>query len=134
VRTDTGYRFGGMRYGLFIEPLATIAASWSQVEDFAMGGNVVDLGDDEDVRGRVGLRLGTSSDIWHGTTFEPFVIGSLWGTLSDAHHASLVSNGKRYDFYDTPEDVWGVVSGGVNFFNPGARTSVFAKVDYTLRR
>jgi autotransporter family porin len=118
IRTDTGYRFGGMRYGPFIEPLATIAASWSQVEDFVLDGNVVNLGDDDDVRGRLGLRLGTSSNIWNGTTFEPFVVGSLWGTLSDAHHASLVSNGRRYDFYDTPEDVWGVVSGGVNFFNP----------------
>jgi len=132
IRTDAGYRFGGMRYGPFIEPLATIAASWSQVEDFVLDGNVVNLGDDDDVRGRLGLRLGSSSNIWNGTTFEPFVIGSLWGTLSDAHHASLVSNGKRYDFYDTPEDVWGVVSGGVNFFNPAAQTSVFAKVDYTF--
>ena len=60
------------------------------------------------------------------------MVGSLWGTLSDAHHASLVSNGRRYDFYDTPEDVWGVVSGGVNFFNPAAQTAVFANVDYTF--
>jgi len=132
LRTDAGYRFGGMREGPFIEPLATIAASWSQVEDFKRDGNVVNLGDDSDVRGRLGLRLGTSSDIWNGTTFEPFVIGSLWGTLSDAHHAYLISNGRRYDFYDTPEDVWGVVSGGVNFFNPAAQTQVFAKVDYTF--
>jgi outer membrane autotransporter protein len=100
ILTDTGYRFGGMRYGPFIEPLATLAASWSQVEDFVLDGNVVNLGGDDDVRGRLGLRLGTSSNIWNGTTFEPFVVGSLWWTLSDAHHASLVSNGRRYDFYD----------------------------------
>ena len=132
VRTDAGYRFGGMRYGPFIEPLATIAASWSHVDDFALDGNAVDFGDDEDVRGRVGMRLGTSTDIWEGTTMEPFVVGSLWGTLSGDHHATLTSTGTTFEFTDEPEDLWGVVSAGVNFFNPGAQTTVFAKVDYTF--
>jgi len=131
-RTDTGYRFGGFRRGPFFEPLATIAVSWSHVDDFTLDGNAVNFNDDENVRGRVGLRLGTSTDIWQGTTFEPFVVGSLWGTLSGNHTASLTSTGTLFQFTDAPEDLWGVVSGGVNFFNPSAQTSVFAKVDYTF--
>lgn len=131
-RSDTGYRFGGFRQGPFIEPLATIAVSWTQVDDFALGGNAVDFHDDENVRGRVGLRLGTSTPIWEGTTVEPFVVGSLWGTLSGAHHATLTSTGRVFKFTDEPEELWGVVSAGVNFFNPGAQTAVFAKLDYTF--
>ncbi|MGH6735077.1 MAG: hypothetical protein ACRECX_03225 [Methyloceanibacter sp.] len=132
VRTDAGYRFGGMRYGPFFEPLATIAVSWSDIDDFVLDGNAINFGDDENVRGRVGLRLGTSSDIWQGTTIEPFIVGSLWGTLSGSHHATLTSSGTTFRFTDEPEEVWGVVSAGVNFFNPGAQTAVFAKVDYTF--
>jgi len=132
VRTDAGYRFGGMRHGPFIEPLATIAVSWSNIDDFTVDGNTVDFGDDEDVRGRVGMRLGTSSEVWEGTTMEPFVVGSLWGNLSGSHSTTLTSSGETFEFTDDPEDIWGVVSGGVNFFNPGAQTAVFAKVDYTF--
>ena len=132
VRTDAGYRFGGMRRGPFVEPLATLAVSWSDIEDFALAGNAVDFDDDENVRGRVGLRLGTSTDVWESTTMEPFIVGSLWGTLSGDHHATLTSTGTTFKFTDEPEDLWGVVSAGVNFFNPGAQTAVFAKVDYTF--
>jgi len=131
-RTDAGYRFGGFRRGPFFEPLATIAASWTHIDDFTRDGNAVNFNDDANVRGRVGLRLGTSTDIWQDTTFEPFVVGSLWGTLSGNHTASLTSTGTLFEFTDAPEDLWGVVSGGVNFFNPSAHTSVFAKVDYTF--
>ncbi len=38
-RTDTGYRFGGVRHGPFFEPLATIAVSWNETDDFALDGN-----------------------------------------------------------------------------------------------
>ncbi len=131
-RTDTGYRFGGMRHGPFFEPLATIAVSWNKTDDFAVDGNAIDFNDDEDVRGRVGMRLGTSSEVWEGTTMEPFVVGSLWGNLSGSHSTTLQSSGETFEFTDDPEQVWGVVSGGVNFFNPGAQTAVFAKVDYTF--
>ncbi|HEY6670355.1 MAG TPA: hypothetical protein VI075_05405 [Methyloceanibacter sp.] len=30
------------------------------------------------------------------------------------------------------DDVWGEVAAGVNFFNPSANTSVFAKLDITF--
>ncbi len=84
------------------------------------------------MRGRVGLRIGTSSQIWEGTTFEPFVTGSLWGVLSGEHSATLTSRGTDFTFTDKPDEVWGEVSGGVNFFNPEAQTAFFTKVDYTF--
>jgi outer membrane autotransporter protein len=83
VRTDSGYRFGSFKSGAFIEPLATIAVNWAEIDGLTLGGNKVSFGDDPDVRGRLGLRVGTSVQAWTGTTMEPFVIGSLWGNLSD---------------------------------------------------
>jgi autotransporter family porin len=132
-RVDTGYRFGGFHGGMFLEPLATIAVAWSDIEGFSRDGNTVNFNDDANVRGRVGMRVGTSSEVWSGTTMEPFVIGSLWGTLSSDNRAMLTSLGTAYPtFTDAPSDAWGVVSTGVNFFNPGAKTSVFAKLDVSF--
>jgi hypothetical protein len=61
-----------------------------------------------------------------------FVIGSLWGNLSGDNQATLVSSGTTFRFEDDLDDVWGEVSAGVNFFNPLASTSVFAKLDVTF--
>jgi len=54
------------------------------------------------------------------------------GNAFGRSHGSLDLTGTVFQFTDQPEDLWSVVSGGVNFFNPGARTSVFAKVDYAF--
>jgi outer membrane autotransporter protein len=82
------------------------------------------------VRGRVGLRVGTSYDLWQGIRMEPFVIGSVWSNLSGENKATLTSlNTTFVDFTDEPDDLWGVVSTGVNFFSPGTQTSLFAKLD-----
>jgi outer membrane autotransporter protein len=132
VRTDSGYRFGSFHGGAFIEPLATIAVNWADIDGFSSGGNKVSFDDDSNVRGRLGLRVGTSMQVWTGTTVEPFVIGSLWGNLSDDNKATLVSSGTTFRLEDDLDDVWGEVSAGANFFNPSASTSVFAKVDVTF--
>jgi outer membrane autotransporter protein len=132
VRTDSGYRFGSFNGGAFIEPLASIAVNWADIDGFSLGGNRVSFDDDPNVRGRLGLRVGTSMPVWTGTTMEPFVIGSLWGNLSDDNQATLTSTGTTFILKDDLDDVWGEVSAGVNFFNPSASTSVFAKVDVTF--
>jgi autotransporter family porin len=129
VRTDAGYRFGSFRGGPFVEPLATIGVSWADLDGFTLGGNTVNFDDEANVRGRLGLRVGTSYQMWPGVTMEPFVIGSVWDHLSGDNQATLTSSGTTFTFEDEPDDVWGVVSGGVNFFNPSAQTSLFAKVD-----
>jgi autotransporter family porin len=49
---------------------------------------------------------------------EPFVIGSLRGNLYNDNQATLVSTGTTFHLEDNLQDVWGEVSGGVNFFKP----------------
>jgi autotransporter family porin len=132
LRTDTGYRFGGFTGGAFIEPLATLEVTWADIDGFSLGGNTVSFDDDANVRGRLGVRAGTTMDVWEGTLMEPFVIASLWGNLSGDNSATLVSTGRTFRFQDQMEDVWGEVSAGVNFFNFSETTSVFAKVDVTF--
>ena len=82
LRTDTGYRFGSFTGGVFIEPLATLSATWADIDGFSLGGNRVSFDDDANVRGRLGLRVGTSMRLWARFIMEPFLIGSLWGNLS----------------------------------------------------
>ena len=132
LRTDAGYRFGSFTGGAFLEPLATIEVTWADIDGFSLGGNRVSFDDDANVRGRLGLRAGTTMEAWHGTLMEPFVIGSVWGNLSDDNSATLVSTGRTFRFEDSSEDVWGEISGGVNFFNVSQTTAVFAKVDVTV--
>ena len=132
-RVDAGYRFGGFSGGPFVEPLATIAVAWANVEGFTKDGNTVEFDDDPNVRGRLGLRVGTSMAAWDGATFEPFLIGSVWSTLGGTNSATLTSLGTTFPtFSDESTDVWGEVSGGVNFFVPSKQTSVYAKVDVSF--
>ena len=132
LRTDTGYRFGGFNGGMFIEPLATLGVTWTNVDDFNIDGNRVTIDDETNVRGRLGLRVGTSYEAWEGATLEPFLIASVWSNLSGENNASVVSSNTTFEFVDEPEDVWTVLSAGANIFNPGAQTTVFAKLDVTL--
>jgi autotransporter family porin len=132
LRTDAGYRFGSFSGGPFLEPLATLSVIWADIDGFTLGGNRVSFDDDANVRGRLGLRVGTTTQAWEGTMMEPFVIGSLWGNFTGDNQATLVSSGRSFRFEDELEDVWGEVSAGVNFFNPSAATAVFAKVDVTF--
>ena len=74
VRTDSGYRFGSFDGGAFIELLATISVNWADINGFSLGGNRVSFNDDPNVRGRLGLRVGTLMPVWTGTTMEPFVM------------------------------------------------------------
>ncbi len=132
LRTDTGCRFGSLTGGTFFEPLATIEVMWADLDGFAVGGNRVSFSDEANVRGRLGLRGGTTSEVWEGTLMEPFIVGSVWGNLSDDNVATLVSTGRTFRLQDNPEDVWGEVSAGVNFFNFSQATSLFAKADVTF--
>jgi autotransporter family porin len=63
---------------------------------------------------------------------EPFVIGSVWSTLTGSNEVTLKSTKTTFRLIDEPDDIWGVASAGVNFFNPSKQTSVFAEVDWTF--
>lgn len=105
---------------------------WADIDGYTLGANRVSFSDDANLRGRLGLRAGTTMQVWDGTLMEPFVTGSLWGNLTDDNSVRLVSAGTAFDFQDDLQDVWGEVSAGLNVFNFSQTTSAFAKVDVTF--
>ena len=100
VRVDSGYRFGGFGPGMFFEPLATIGVVDSEIDNFTQGGNRVNFDDGTSVRGRLGLRVGTSFKTAQ-MTVEPFVIGSVWHEFEDEQQGDagefrhLVQSGRQ---------------------------------------
>jgi outer membrane autotransporter protein len=101
------------------------------MDNITLAGNSVKFGDETDVRGRLGLRVATSYVAKDGEVIEPFVVGSLWGDVSGDNKATLTF-GTSFGFTDKGDDVWGVVSGGLNLFDASGRSSAHAKVDYTF--
>jgi len=96
LRTDAGCRFSSVNGGVFFEPLATMEIAWADIDGFNVGGNKVSFSDDANVRGRIGGRVGTTTEAWKGTMMEPFLIASLGGNLSEDNSAKLVSTGTTF--------------------------------------
>ena len=69
----------------------------------------------------------------NGALIEPFVTGSVWGSSAEANKVTVTSLGTPFGpFTDQGDEVWGVVSAGINGFGRSGRTSAFAKVDVTF--
>jgi len=130
VRLDTGYRFN-TGPGLFLEPQATIAWVNTELDRFALLNATVNPHDGESVRGRLGLRGGTS---WQSANMivEPFVMGSVWHEFEGDNQASLTSGAITLAFKDQPSETYGEVGGGLNVFNSTGNVSGFAKVDWLV--
>ena len=62
------------------------------------------------------------------------MVGSVWGDFSGDNKVTVTSFGTPFGpFTDEGDEVWGVVSAGLNVFGQSGKSSAFAKVDY-LRR
>jgi outer membrane autotransporter protein len=131
VRLDSGYRFDVTQGGTFFEPLATLSVVDSEIDGFSNSGHRISFDDGTSVRGRLGVRIGTSL-MDEATTFEPFIIASVWREFKDANQAQINSFGTRFGFEDEIERTWGEVSGGVNVFTLGNGLSGFGKVDVSF--
>ena len=106
--------------------------TWADIDGFNLGGNQVSFDDDADVRGRLGLRAGTTMQCLGRHHDGALRHGQPVGQLHRRQQATLVSTGTTFRYQDNLDDVWGEVSAGVNFFNVSQTTSVFAKVDVTF--
>jgi hypothetical protein len=86
---------------------------------------------------RKSLLLGTAlaSTLILGSLLTPTpaaAVACIQPASPNDNQATLVSTGTTFILKDNLQDVWGEVSAGVNFFNPSANTSVFAKLDVTF--
>ena len=137
ARLDVSYRFGGTGGyggyggslgGVFVEPLATLAVADTDIDDFERNGNDVEFDDETSVRGRLGLKVGTSF-AGESLTVEPAVTASVWHEFGGDNGATITSGGATFDLSDSMDETWGEVSGMLTFFAPGSGISAFGKVD-----
>jgi hypothetical protein len=128
---DMGYRFN-MNGNWFLEPLATVDAVWTDFHKFDLpGGASVDLNqtDNENLRGRLGARIGTSY-VSGGYRIEPSVTGGVWHTFAGDNTASLTSGLYTLNLTDAnSHQTYGEIGGAVNFVELASRWSAFVKGD-----
>ncbi|MFA5900261.1 MAG: hypothetical protein WC829_14245 [Hyphomicrobium sp.] len=114
---DTGYR---MNYAhAFIEPGATLSYVKSDLDDASIYGTAVHFEDGNSLRGRLGLRLGTSY-VSGGHKLEPFIGASAWHEFDGDNKISLSSGGYDLVAQDDTGGTFGEVSGGLNVFSLGS--------------
>lgn len=122
---DTGYR---MAYGAtFIEPGATLSYVSSDIDDLALYGTAVNFSNGDSLRGRIGVRMGTTI-VKERAKYEPFIgISGLYEFLGD-NKASVSSGGYDLQTTDNLTGALGEVSGGINVFSlAGDGLSAFVK-------
>jgi outer membrane autotransporter protein len=122
---DTGYR---MAYGMgFIEPGATLSYVNSDIDDLGIYGTTVNFTSGDSLRGRVGLRLGTTV-VKEQAKYEPFIgVSALYEFLGD-NTADVTSGDYVVKATDNLTGALGEVTGGVNVFSlAGDGFSAFAK-------
>ena len=127
---DTGYRVQPAGQNAYVEPLATLAYSSSNLDNMKLLGNTVAFGDGNNFIGRLGLRIGTTFAAGNGTFIEPFFTASIWNQFDGDNSAKLSSPGASA--VKVTDDTGGVsyqVGGGfeVRALNGW---SAFAKGDY----
>jgi outer membrane autotransporter protein len=110
---DTGYR---MNYGpTFIEPGATLAYVNTDIDDLSIYGASVDFSRGESLRGRLGLRFGTTIQD-EQAKYEPFMGVSAWYEFLGDNGADVTSGSYVLKTADDVSGAIGEVTGGVNIF------------------
>jgi outer membrane autotransporter protein len=111
---DTGYRIDRGRY--FIEPGATLSYVGTDIDNLAVYGTSVNFANGDSLRGRLGVRLGTTFQDQRAK-YEPFLGLSAWYEFLGDNSISLVSNGYALGATDDAGGAIGEVSGGVNVYS-----------------
>ena len=127
---DVGYRMPFGSASTFIEPGVTLAYVNSNIDNVTIFGTKVDFKDGDSLRGRLGVRLGTSM-IAGNHKIEPFVGASAWYEFKGENEITAKSNGYELAAKDDVGGWIGEVSGGINLFDmSNAGVSGFAKGNY----
>ena len=111
---DTGYRIDRGRY--FIEPGATLSYVSTDIDNLAVYGTSVNFASGDSLRGRLGIRLGTTFQDQQAK-YEPFLGLSAWYEFLGDNSISLVSNEYALRATDDVNGAIGEVSGGVNVYS-----------------
>ena len=128
---DTGYRFavGGKS---FVEPLATLAYVSSHVGDLSLAGSQIAFGDNDVLRGRLGLRSGMTLVDAAAYRIDASATASYWARLSGGTAATIDSGSgaPSLTLFDKQVADYGEVGLGLNYSSLKTGWSGFMKGDY----
>lgn len=111
---DTGYRFNSG--AAFIEPGATLSYVSTDLDHLSVFDSTVDFGNDDSLRGRLGVRVGTAL-FYERYKVEPFMGVSAWYEFAGDNTADVASGGYSLTADDDRGGASAEVSGGVNLFS-----------------
>ncbi|AGK57503.1 outer membrane autotransporter barrel domain-containing protein [Hyphomicrobium denitrificans 1NES1] len=111
---DTGYRIHRGQY--FIEPGATLAYVNTDIDSLAVYGTSVNFANGDSLRGRLGLRLGTTIQS-ERAKYEPFLGVNAWYEFLGDNAANVVSEGYALQATDSLAGAIGEVTSGVNVYS-----------------
>ncbi|WP_119271510.1 autotransporter domain-containing protein [Taklimakanibacter deserti] len=127
-RLDTGYKFGHTAY---IEPQASLAVVYTEIDDVDVFGGTVEFDDDTSVRGRLGLRFGVDHTHTDATVYSADVTASVWQTLTGGDSDVTIVDTGVPDFgaSDDQSSTFGDISLGLGVANPDGWSS-FVRGNY----
>ena len=127
ARIDAGYKFG---HSLFIEPQASLAVVYTDIDDVDIFGGTVEFENETDVRGRLGMRVGVDHHSDDATVYSADVTGSVWEDFSGDTEVTVVDTGiPDFGVSDDAASTFGDVSLGLSVANPDG-WSAFMRGNY----
>jgi outer membrane autotransporter protein len=106
---------------------------WTDFHKFDLPGVGIDLNvtNNQDLRGRLGGRIGTTYVNSNGYRFEPSLTLGVWHSFSGDNSVDLTSGWYTLNLVDnSSHDTYGEVGGALNVFDPMSRWSAFVKGDF----
>jgi len=115
-RIDAGYKIGE---SVYIEPQATLAAVYTDVDDVDIFGGTVEFDNSTSVRGRLGARLGFDHTASNSAIYSGDVTASVWENFTGDSEVTIVNSGvPDFGASGDVEDTIGDISLGFSVVGP----------------
>ncbi|MFG1313956.1 hypothetical protein [Xanthobacter autotrophicus] len=127
---DTGYRFYKWGASGFVDGLATLSYVNTNISDLTIApGTLVDFGNNDSLRGSVGLRVGANA--YDAATYrvEASLTGRLWYEFLGDNAVTIYNPGLPFTTVDTFDGLFGEVGVGLNFFAKDSGWNGFTNAD-----
>ncbi len=119
VRGDLGYRFGAG--SLFLEPILSVDAMSTKIDEFSIGGADINAGSNESYRAGAGLRAG-----YGGEMLRVSATARIWDEFATDNEVEILAGAALGLSDDDLEGVYGDVSGQLDF-SLTASTTLYLK-------
>lgn len=125
AKAEAGYRLN--MGGFFIEPLATLAYTDSDLDDLSVPGGTFTFEDNESLRGEAGIRVGGDFAMGSGR-IQPFIGVFAVDEMKGQNVTVFNSGPTAFGLQEVEPDTYGKVSAGFNLLQQG-RVNLFLRGD-----